>query len=107
MQTKAKKVSPKVARRGSQPATADLGGAAGHPKLGSPLKLPDALGFELASAIEQQIIYLETVRRCAEGEGRYIRQAGGMGNFGCVKVRTRTVPYNVKFRYGPQRPESS
>jgi DNA-binding GntR family transcriptional regulator len=59
MRTKAKKVSPKVVRRGNQPVAAALGGAAGHPNLGSPLKLPDALGFELASAIEQQIIYLD------------------------------------------------
>jgi DNA-binding GntR family transcriptional regulator len=31
----------------------------GNPAPHIPLKLPDALGFELASAIEQQIIYLE------------------------------------------------
>ncbi|HWZ50442.1 MAG TPA: hypothetical protein VNW54_03155 [Granulicella sp.] len=36
---------------------------------------------------EPRIIYLETVRRCAEGEARYIRQSGGLGNYGHVKIR--------------------
>lgn len=59
MQTKTRKVTAKVERRGSRSALAGVGGPTGQPNLGSPLKLPDALGFELASAIEQQIIHLE------------------------------------------------
>jgi elongation factor G len=34
-----------------------------------------------------EVIYLETIRKQAEGEGRYIRQTGGSGNYGHVKVR--------------------
>ena len=33
------------------------------------------------------VIYLETVHRSAEGEGKYIRQTGGAGNYGHVKIR--------------------
>jgi elongation factor G len=33
------------------------------------------------------VIYLETLRRRGEAEGRYIRQAGGHGNYGHVKIR--------------------
>jgi DNA-binding GntR family transcriptional regulator len=59
MQTATKRVTEKVERRGSRSVLAGIGGPTGQPNLGSPLKLPDALGFELASAIEQQIIHLE------------------------------------------------
>jgi elongation factor G len=34
-----------------------------------------------------EVIYLETLRKRAEGEGRYIRQTGGSGNYGHVKIR--------------------
>jgi elongation factor G len=33
------------------------------------------------------VIYLETLRGRAEAEGRYVRQTGGCGNFGHVKIR--------------------
>jgi elongation factor G len=36
---------------------------------------------------EAEVIYLETICRQAEGEGRYIRQTGGSGNYGHVKIR--------------------
>jgi elongation factor G len=36
---------------------------------------------------EAEVIYLETIRKQAEGEGRYIRQTGGSGNYGHVKLR--------------------
>jgi elongation factor G len=36
---------------------------------------------------ELTVIYLETVRRSAEAEGKYIRQTGGSGNYGHVKIR--------------------
>jgi elongation factor G len=36
---------------------------------------------------EPTVIYLETVHRSAEGEGKYIRQTGGAGNYGHVKIR--------------------
>jgi elongation factor G len=34
-----------------------------------------------------EVIYLETILKQAEGEGRYIRQTGGSGNYGHVKIR--------------------
>lgn len=34
-----------------------------------------------------EVIYQETIRKQGEGEGRYIRQTGGSGNYGHVKVR--------------------
>jgi elongation factor G len=34
-----------------------------------------------------QVIYLETIRKRGEAEGRYIRQTGGHGNYGHVKIR--------------------
>jgi elongation factor G len=36
---------------------------------------------------EPTVIYLETVRKQAEAEGKYIRQTGGSGNYGHVKIR--------------------
>jgi elongation factor G len=36
---------------------------------------------------EPTVIYLETVHRSAEAEGKYIRQTGGAGNYGHVKIR--------------------
>jgi elongation factor G len=36
---------------------------------------------------ELEVIYLETIRRNSEGEGKYIRQTGGHGNYGHVKLR--------------------
>jgi elongation factor G len=36
---------------------------------------------------EAGVIYLETIRKPAEGEGRYIRQTGGSGNYGHVRIR--------------------
>lgn len=36
---------------------------------------------------EPQVIYLETIRKMAEGEGKYIRQTGGVGNYGHCKLR--------------------
>jgi elongation factor G len=34
-----------------------------------------------------EVIYLETIRRSAEAEGKYIRQIGGSGNYGHCKLR--------------------
>ena len=36
---------------------------------------------------EPQVIYLETIRKSAEAEGKYIRQTGGVGNYGHCKLR--------------------
>ncbi len=36
---------------------------------------------------ELKVIYLETIRKHAEGEGKYIRQVGGRGQYAHVKLR--------------------
>jgi elongation factor G len=36
---------------------------------------------------EPRVIYLETIRRTSEAEGKYIRQTGGHGNYAHVKLR--------------------
>ena len=36
---------------------------------------------------EPKVIYLETIRKPAEAEGRYMRQAGGRGHYAHVKIR--------------------
>jgi elongation factor G len=36
---------------------------------------------------EPTVIYLETIRKRAEAEGKYIRHTGGSGNYGHVKIR--------------------
>ena len=40
-----------------------------------------------ATVGKPQVAYRETVRRQAEGEGRYVRQTGGHGQFGHCKIR--------------------
>jgi elongation factor G len=36
---------------------------------------------------EPAVVYVETIRRSAEAEGKYIRQMGGSGNYGHVKIK--------------------
>jgi elongation factor G len=36
---------------------------------------------------EPKVIYLETIRKSADGEGKYIRQTGGSGNYGHCRIR--------------------
>lgn len=43
-----------------------------------------AIKFE---ASEPRVIYLETIRRSAEAEGKYLRQTGGLGNYGHCWLR--------------------
>src|ERR1700677_5140091 len=44
--------------------------------------------FELQLDIDKPtVIYLETVRKSVEAEGKYIRRTGGSGNYGHVKIR--------------------
>jgi elongation factor G len=44
------------------------------------------------------VIYLETLRRHDEGEGRYIRQTGG-GNYGHVKIRLEPSKIGDGFKF--------
>lgn len=36
---------------------------------------------------DQEIVYRETIKKTAEGEGRYIKQSGGSGYYGVVEIR--------------------
>ena len=40
-----------------------------------------------ATVGKPQVAYRETIRRTAEGDGRYVRQTGGHGQFGHCKIR--------------------
>jgi elongation factor G len=40
-----------------------------------------------ANVGKPQVAYRETIRKTSEAEGRYIRQTGGLGNYGHVKIR--------------------
>ncbi len=44
-----------------------------------------------------QVAYKESLTREAEGEGRFVRQSGGRGQFGHCKIRVR--PAEVDFRF--------
>jgi elongation factor G len=45
-----------------------------------------------ASVGRPQVAYRETVRRKAEAEGKYIRQTGGRGQYGHVKIAVHPLP---------------
>ena len=44
-----------------------------------------------ANVGKPQVAYRETVRKKAEGEGRFIRQTGGHGQYGHVKIRIEPI----------------
>ena len=44
-----------------------------------------------ANAGAPQIAYRETITQAAEGEGKFIRQSGGRGQYGHAKVRIRPL----------------
>jgi elongation factor G len=48
---------------------------------------------------EPRVIYLETLRRPAEAEGKYIRQTGGSGNYGHVKIRLEPNEAGMGFEF--------
>jgi elongation factor G len=49
--------------------------------------------FNVAANVgKPQVAYKETIRRAAKGEGRYIRQTGGRGQFGHAKIEVEPVP---------------
>ncbi len=44
-----------------------------------------------ANVGKPQVAYRETINRVAEGEGRFVRQTGGRGQYGHVKIRVEPV----------------
>ncbi len=44
-----------------------------------------------ANVGKPQVAYRETINRAAEGEGRFVRQTGGRGQYGHVKIRVEPI----------------
>ena len=47
-----------------------------------------------------QVAYKETLTRPSEGEGRYVKQTGGRGQYGHVKIRVAPAPPGNGFEFG-------
>jgi elongation factor G len=64
--------------------------------------LVDRLGREFhvgANVGRPQVAYRETIRASAEAEGRYVRQTGGRGQYGHVKIRVEPLEPNGGFLF--------
>jgi elongation factor G len=54
--------------------------------------------FQVAANVARpQVAYKESIRRPAEGEGKFIRQSGGRGQYGHVKLRLAPLPRGEGF----------
>ncbi len=55
--------------------------------------------FNVAANVgKPQVAYKETIRKSAKAEGRYVRQTGGRGQFGHVKIEIEPIP-GKKFEF--------
>ena len=52
-----------------------------------------------ANVGEPRVAFRETVRKTAEAEGKYIRQTGGSGNYGHVKIRIEPNEPGIGFEF--------
>src|SRR5215467_637894 len=52
-----------------------------------------------ANVARPQVAYKESIRRPAEGEGKFIRQSGGRGQYGHVKLRLAPLPRGEGFAF--------
>ncbi len=52
-----------------------------------------------ANVGKPQVAYRETIRKAAEAEGKFIRQTGGRGQYGHVKVRVEPQPPGKGFEF--------
>ncbi len=52
-----------------------------------------------ANVGKPQVAYRETIRRKAEAEGRHVRQTGGRGQYGHVKIRVEPLPTGAGFEF--------
>ena len=56
--------------------------------------------FHVAAHVARpQVAYKETIRRHAEGEGKFVRQSGGRGQYGHVKLRLAPLPRGDGFAF--------
>jgi elongation factor G len=52
-----------------------------------------------ANVGKPQVAYRETIRKHAEAEGRHIKQSGGRGQYGVVKIRVEPLPTGGGFEF--------
>ena len=52
-----------------------------------------------ANVGKPQVAYRETIRKQLEAEGKYIRQTGGSGQYGHVKIRVEPQPPGTGFEF--------
>jgi len=52
-----------------------------------------------ANVGKPQVAYRETIRRETQAEGRFIRQSGGKGQYGHVKIRLRPHPEGKEYEF--------
>jgi elongation factor G len=52
-----------------------------------------------ANVGKPQVAYRETIRKEAEAEGRFVRQTGGRGQYGHVKLRVEPLPAGSGFEF--------
>jgi elongation factor G len=50
-----------------------------------------------ANVGKPQVAYRETIRKAANGEGRFVRQTGGRGQYGHVKIKVEPLPQGTGF----------
>ncbi len=48
-----------------------------------------------ATTGKPQVAYKETIKGGADGEGKYIKQSGGRGQYGHVKLRIKPIDYSI------------
>src|SRR5207302_1254451 len=56
--------------------------------------------FNVAANVgKPQVAYRETVRKESQAEGRFVRQTGGRGQYGHVKIRVEPLPQGAGFEF--------